>query len=141
MADVADGQLHDLETQFNAAKTDYDAKVKAALKLTSRADINSAMVGVLSAKQTLISLVDQMIAVTTAQSTPDMDIKRRQLQERLDELREHYGELSESRDKAETLRRILAREEERFDGPFYFFGGLCVLAAAALVGTMMMRKA
>ena len=141
MAEVVDGQLHDLELQFKTAKINYDAAVATALAKTKRTDIEAAMVNVMSTKQTMIALLDQMIAATTTYSTPDLDIKRRQLQERLDTLRDHYGELSASHDKSETLRRILAREEERFDGPFYLFGGLCVLAGAALVGTMILHKA
>lgn len=138
--DVADGQLMDLEAQYQSVKADYDAKVSAALAMTSAADINASMPGILSAKQTMIGIVNQMVSLTTQLDTPDLDSKRQDLLRRLHDLQAQYNLLASSDDHLKTLQRIREREEEKFDGPFYFFGGLFALACAALVGAVMVKK-
>ena len=136
---VADGQLADLETQYTAAKRDYDAKVTAALAMSTAAAINAAMPGILAAKQKMIDILDQMVNITTQVPNADLDNKRRQLLDRLHALQAHYNELSESNDQLETLRRIREREEEKFEGPFLVYSGLFILGCFGLGLAMIMR--
>ena len=136
---VADGQLADLETQYTAAKRDYDTKVTAALAMTTAVDINAAMPGILAAKQKMIDILNQMVTITTQVPNADLDNKRRQLLDRLHALQAHYNELSESNDQLETLRRIREREEEKFEGPFLVYSGLFILGCFGLGLAMVMR--
>jgi uncharacterized protein (DUF3084 family) len=136
---VADGQLADLETQYKTAKTDYDAKVTAALSMSTAVDINAAMPGILTAKQKMIDILNQMVAITTQVPNADLDKKRRQLLDRLHALQAHYNELSASDDQLETLRRIREREEEKFEGPFLVYSGLFILGCFGLGLAMVMR--
>ena len=71
---VADGQLADLETQYTAAKADYDSKVTAALDMTTATDINAAMTGILAAEQKMIDILNQMVSITTQIPTPDLAV-------------------------------------------------------------------
>ena len=136
---VADGHLADLETQYQAARAAYDTKVSAALTLTTQSEIKKATAEILVAKQAMISLLSQMVSVTTQDPTPNLEEKRKQLIKRLHELQQHYNELSASDDQLKTLERIRAREEEKFEGPFYLLGGLFALACAALVASVIAR--
>jgi uncharacterized protein (DUF3084 family) len=136
---VADGQLADLETQYTTAKADYDTKVTAALTMTSATDINAALSGVLAAKQKMIDILNQMVAITTQVPNADLDGKRQQLLDRLHALQAHYNELSGSNDQLETLRRIREREEEKFEGPFLVYSGLFILGCLGLAGAMIMK--
>lgn len=136
---VADGQLADLETQYKTAKTDYDAKVTAALAMSTAVAINAAMPGILAAKQKMIDILDHMVNITTQVPNADLDNKRRQLLDRLHALQAHYNELSESNDQLETLRRIREREEEKFEGPFLVYSGLFILGCLGLAGAMVMK--
>ena len=136
---VADGQMADLETKYQAAKADYDTKVSAAIKLTTAAEIAKAMVGVLAAKQKMIDILNQMVAITTQVPNADLDKKRQELLNRLHDLERQYNLLSTSDDQLETLRRIREREEEKFEGPFLVYSGLFILGCFGLGLAMVMR--
>jgi ElaB/YqjD/DUF883 family membrane-anchored ribosome-binding protein len=141
MATVADGNLQDLNKQYDAVKADIDAQVSAAMTLTKASDINHAMVSILDAKHRLIDILNQMVTITTQTSGSDLDEKREKLLKRLHEVQRQYNEISESDDRLKTLERIRAREEEKFDGPFYIFGGIFVLACFSLIGVIILKKA
>ena len=137
---ATDGQLTDLESQYQTAKADYDTKVSAAVALTSASDINTAMVGVLAAKQKMIDIVNQMVSVTTqATQSADLEMKRQQLLGRLHDLETQYNLLSTSDDQIKTLERIRAREEEKFEGPFLVYSGLFILGCFGLAVAMIMK--
>lgn len=136
---VADGQLADLETQYQVAKADYDTKVSAAIVLTSADEIKPAMAGVLAAKQKMIDILNQMVAITTQVPNADLDKKRRLLLDRLHDLERQYNLLSTSDDQIKTLERISEREEEKFEGPFLVYSGLFILGCLGLAGAMIMQ--
>ena len=137
---ATDGQLADLENQYQAAKADYDAKVSTAMALTSSNEINAAMNNVLTAKQKMINILNQMVSVTTqATESTDLETKRHQLLDRLHDLEVQYNLLSTSDDQIKTLERIRAREEEKFEGPFLIYSGLFILGCMALAGVMIMK--
>ena len=136
---VADGQLADLETQYRTAKAEYDTKVSAALAMTSADEIKPAMAGVLVAKQKMIDILNQMVAITTQVPTADLDKKRQQLLDRLHDLERQYNLLSTSDDQIKTLERIREREEEKFEGPFLVYSGLFILGCLGLAGAMIMQ--
>lgn len=131
-APVAAGQLTDLEAKYQAASRDYDAKVTAAL---TTADAGAAAAAVKS-KQEMVRLAEEMVSVTTQ----TMDTKHRQFLDRLHKLQAEYDTLSASNDKLKTLQAIRAREEEKFEGPLYFFGGLFVVSCAALLATILIKR-
>lgn len=133
---VADGQLADLDAKYQVARKDYDAKVAAALDPSNPATAAAAV----AAKQTMVNLVEQMVSVTTQNPTPDLDAKHRQFIDKLHTLQAEYDTLSTSNDQLKTLQAIRAREEEKFDGPFYFFGGLFVVSCCALLATMLIKR-
>ena len=135
-APVAAGQLTDLESKYQAASKDYEAKVTAAL---ATADATAAAAAV-KAKQEMVRLADEMVSVTTQTATTDMDTKHRKFLDRLHKLQAEYDTLSTSNDQLKTLQAIRAREEEKFEGPFYFFGGLFVVSCAALLATMIIKR-
>jgi hypothetical protein len=134
-APVADGHLADLDAKYKVARADYDTKVTAALA-SSNAD---TMAAVMTAKKTMVGIVEQMVSVTTQTPTPDLDTKHRKFLDRLHKLQAEYDTLSASNDKLKTLQAIRAREEEKFEGPFYFFGGLFVVSCAALFATILIK--
>jgi len=134
-APVADGQLADLDAKYQLARADYDAKVSAAL---ASADPVAAAAAV-KAKQEMVSLTEKMVSVTTQTPTPDLDTKHRQFLDRLHTLQAEYNTLSASNDQLKTLQAIRAREEEKFEGPFYFFGGLFVVSCCALLATLIIK--
>jgi hypothetical protein len=136
---VADGQMADLEVKYQKAKSGYDAKVSAALALTSSSDIAEAMVGVLSTKQEMIDILNQMVSITTQLSTPDLNEKRLRLLDRLHDLEDQYNLLSSSDDQLKTLQRIREREEEKFEGPFLVYSGLFILGCLGLAAAMIMK--
>jgi len=136
---VADGQMADLETQYQTAKADYDTKVSAAIQLTTAAEIAAAMVGVLAAKQKMMDILNQMVAITTQVPNADLEKKRQELLDRLHDLERQYNRLSASDDKLKTLQRIRDREEEKFEGPFLVYSGLFILGCLGLVGAMLMK--
>jgi hypothetical protein len=131
-APVAAGQLADLETKYQAASKEYDTKVTAAL---ATADATAAAAAV-KAKQEMVRLAEEMVSVTTQ----TMDSKHREFLDRLHKLQAEYNTLSASNDHLKTLQAIRAREEEKFEGPFYFFGGLFVVSCAALLATMIIKR-
>ena len=131
-APVAAGQLTDLEAKYQAASKDYDAKVTAALATANAATAAAAV----TAKQEMVRLADEMVSVTTQ----TMDTKHRKFLDRLHKLQAEYDTLSSSNDQLKTLQAIRAREEEKFEGPFYFFGGLFVVSCAALLATMIIKR-
>jgi uncharacterized protein (DUF3084 family) len=135
-APVAAGQLTDLEAKYQAASKDYDAKVTAALATANAAAAAAAV----KAKQEMIRLAEQMVSVTTETSAAEMDTKHRKFLDRLHKLQAEYDTLSASNDQLKTLQAIRAREEEKFDGPFYFFGGLFIVSCAALLATMIIKR-
>lgn len=136
---VADGQMADLEAKYQAAKSDYDTKVSAALTLTSATEIAKAMVGVLAAKQAMIDILNQMVSITTQLPNPNLDEKRVRLLDRLHDLEAQYNLLSASDDQLKTLQRIREREEEKFEGPFLVYSGLFILGCFALAAAMIMK--
>jgi hypothetical protein len=136
---VADGQMADLETQYQTAKADYDTKVSAAIQLTTAAEIAAAMVGVLAAKQKMMDILNQMVAITTQVPNADLEKKRQELLDRLHDLERQYNLLSASDDQLKTLQRIRDREEEKFEGPFLVYSGLFILGCLGLVGAMLMK--
>jgi hypothetical protein len=127
--------LKDLEVRYQAASREYDAKVTAALA-TANATAAAAAV---KAKQDMVRITEEMVSVTTQTPTPDLDTKHRQFLDRLHKLQAEYDTLSASNDQLKTLQAIRAREEEKFEGPFYFFGGLFVLSCAALLLTIAIK--
>ena len=135
-APVAAGQLTDLEAKYQAASKDYDAKVTVALATANAATAAAAV----TAKQEMVRLADEMVSVTTQTSAAEMDTKHRKFLDRLHKLQAEYDTLSTSNDQLKTLQAIRAREEEKFDGPFYFFGGLFVVSCAALLATMIIKR-
>jgi hypothetical protein len=136
---VADGQLADLETQYQAAKADYDTKVAAALAMTTGTDVNTALTGVLAAKQKMMDILNQMVAITTQVPNTNLDSKRQELLDRLHDLERQYNLLSASDDQLKTLQRIRDREEEKFEGPFLVYSGLFILGCLGLAGAMVMK--
>jgi len=136
---VADGQLADLETQYQAAKADYDTKVAAALAMTTGTDVNTALTGVLAAKQKMMDILNQMVAITTQVPNTNLDSKRQELLDRLHDLERQYNLLSASDDQLKTLQRIRDREEEKFEGPFLLYSGLFILGCLGLAGAMIMK--
>jgi len=134
-APVAAGQLADLETKYQAANKEYDAKVTAAL---ASADATAAAAAV-KAKQEMVRLAEEMVSVTTQTAITDLDTKHRQFLDRLHTLQAEYNTLSTSNDQLKTLQAIRAREEEKFEGPFYFFGGLFAVSCAALLVTLLIK--
>jgi hypothetical protein len=136
---VADGQMADLEAKYQAAKSDYDTKVSAALALTSATEIAKAMVGVLAAKQAMIDILNQMVSITTQLPNPNLDEKRVRLLDRLHDLEAQYNLLSASDDQLKTLQRIREREEEKFEGPFLVYSGLFILGCFALAAAMIAK--
>ena len=136
---VADGQMADLEVKYQSAKSDYDTKVSAAIKLTTAAEIAKAMVGVLAAKQKMMDILNQMVAITTQVPNTNLDSKRRELLDRLHDLERQYNLLSASDDQLKTLQRIRDREEEKFEGPFLVYSGLFILGCLGLAGAMVMK--
>ena len=78
-APVAAGQLTDLETKYQAANTDYDAKVTRAL---ASADATAAAAAV-KAKQEMVRLAEEMVSVTTQTAITNLDTKHRQFLDRL----------------------------------------------------------
>lgn len=135
-APVAAGQLADLDTKYQAASKEYDAKVTAALA-TANATTAAAAV---KAKQEMVRLAEEMVSVTTQTATTEMDSKHREFLDRLHKLQAEYNTLSASNDQLKTLQAIRAREEEKFEGPFYFFGGLFAVSCAALLVTMIIKR-
>jgi uncharacterized protein (DUF3084 family) len=135
-APVAAGQLTDLEAKYQAASKDYDAKVTAALATANAAAAAAAV----KAKQEMVRLAEQMVSVTTETSAAEMDTKHRKFLDRLHKLQAEYDTLSASNDQLKTLQAIRARAEEKFDGPFYFFGGLFIVSCAALLATMIIKR-
>lgn len=136
---VADGQMADLEAKYQVAKSDYDAKVSAALALTTAGDIAKAMVGVLDAKQKMIDILNQMVSITTQLPNPNLDEKRVLLLDRLHNLQAQYNLLSASDDQLKTLQRIREREEEKFEGPFLVYSGLFILGCLGLAVAMIAK--
>ena len=136
---VADGQLADLETQYQAAKADYDTKVAGALAMTTGTDVNTALTGVLAAKQKMMDILNQMVAITTQVPNTNLDSKRQELLDRLHDLERQYNLLSASDDQLKTLQRIRDREEEKFEGPFLVYSGLFILGCLGLAGAMVMK--
>lgn len=130
-APVAAGQLADLETKYQVVSKEYDAKVTAAL---ASSDPTAAAAAVKS-KQEMVRLAEEMVSVTTQ----TMDTKHRQFLDRLHKLQAEYNTLSASNDQLKTLQAIRAREEEKFEGPFYFFGGLFAVSCAALLVTLLIK--
>lgn len=134
-APVAAGQLTDLEAKYQAASREYDAKVTAALATAN----TTAAAAAVRAKQDMVRIAEQMVSVTTETSASEMDTKHRKFLDRLHKLQAEYDTLSASNDQLKTLQAIRAREEEKFEGPFYFFGGLFVLSCAALLLTIAIK--
>jgi glutathione S-transferase len=73
-------------------------------------------------------------------SFPSLYPSPRQFLDRLHKLQAEYDTLSASNDKLKTLQAIRAREEEKFEGPLYFFGGLFVVSCAALLATILIKR-
>uniref|UniRef100_A0A6C0JGG7 Uncharacterized protein n=1 Tax=viral metagenome TaxID=1070528 RepID=A0A6C0JGG7_9ZZZZ len=136
---VADGQLADLEVKYQTAKSDYDTKVAGALAMTTGTDVNTALTGVLAAKQKMMDILNQMVAITTQVPNTNLDSKRRELLDRLHDLERQYNLLSASDDQLKTLQRIRDREEEKFEGPFLVYSGLFILGCLGLAGAMVMK--
>jgi len=136
---VADGQLADLEVKYQTAKSDYDTKVAGALAMTTGTDVNTALTGVLAAKQKMMDILNQMVAITTQVPNTNLDSKRQELLDRLHDLERQYNLLSASDDQLKTLQRIRDREEEKFEGPFLVYSGLFILGCLGLAGAMVMK--
>jgi hypothetical protein len=148
-ANVADGHIRDLEAKYQTAKDTYDRNVDMFVRsgpptntqlpapYNSPSGARQLVAETLHAKQDMIDALNGMVSISTETGASDEKIQA--LLEKLHRLQAQYNELLESDDQTKTLERIRAREEERFEGPFYFLGGAFVLACFSLVGIMLLK--
>ena len=137
---VADGHMRDLEADYQAAKDTYDTNVDTLVRTgpeNTPGGTRQLIADTLAAKQKMIDALNKMVSIST--DTGVSDAKIQALLEKLHGLQAQYNELLESDDQTKTLERIRIREEERFEGPFYFLGGAFVLACFSLVGIMLLK--
>jgi hypothetical protein len=142
---ATDGQLADLEIQYQIAKAKHDAAIQEGRDLgkggqtTTPEHVTELVETILSSKQKMIDILNQMVSVSTQDPSPNLEAKRTEFLERLHALQARYDELSGGNDDLETLRRISEREEEKFEGPFLVYSGLFILGCFALAGAMIMK--
>lgn len=142
--------MSDLEAKYQAAKSKYDSHVDAFMKVAHSPDslppeyrspdgTKRYLTEMLVAKREMIDALDQMVAIANETNTSSEYIQR--LLDKLHAVQAEYNELLSSDDQVVTLERIRYREEEKFEGPFYFLGGAFVLACFSLVGIILTRPA
>ena len=141
--------MRDLEADYQAAKDTYDTNVDTLVRTgpentrmlpppyNTPGGTRQLIADTLAAKQKMIDTLNKMVSIST--DTGVSDAKIQALLEKLHGLQAQYNELLESDDQTKTLERIRIREEERFEGPFYFLGGAFVLACFSLVGVMLLK--
>lgn len=142
---ATDGQLADLEIQYQIAKSNHDTAMQEARDLgkggtsTTQERVKELIETILSSKQKMIDVLSEMVSTSTQDSSPNLEAKRAEFLERLHALQARYDELSGGNDDLETLRRISEREEEKFEGPFLVYSGLFILGCLGLATAMIMR--
>jgi hypothetical protein len=142
---ATDGQLADLELQYQTAKAKHDAALQEGIDVAkggthiTEQRAKYLIETILSSKQKMIDILNQMVTVSTQDPSPNLEAKRKEFLDRLHALQARYDELIGGNDSLETLRRISEREEEKFEGPFLVYSGLFILGCFALAGVMIMK--